>query len=367
MSYTYPIESEAMFEDRAAQFVAFGVPAADVERMRSAIHDMWSEGPGGWVPEWSALAAGYAEKGDHYLASLIYGCAKFPCLADAQREVALAKQVEEYVAASPSFPVRFERRVLSVPYLGATIEVPVHIYATVDDYTSSPMLLISGGVDTWKMDIHSMCVSAATHSGATVLAFDIPGTGELTRIPLNADADDVVLGLVDAARALGNGKIGHIALSFGGNYSAMTGLTGVVDAAVDDGGPVKDSFTAENLGRLPYDMADIVANAIGFTSQPTLDELVDASAQLSRAALLEQSANSPMLVVNGADDYFIPQSDTLVFTGRTDTEVHLIEGTGHVARSKLDTVMPMMIGWLRRQLTGQAGGPEQQAAPANHS
>jgi hypothetical protein len=62
---------------------------------------------------------------------------------------------------------------------------------------------------------------------------------------------DVVLGLVDAARALGNGKIGHIALSFGGNYSAMTGLTGVADAAVDDGGPVKDSFTAENLARLP--------------------------------------------------------------------------------------------------------------------
>src|ERR1700728_5435566 len=198
MSYTYPIEPEAMFEDRAAQFVAFGVPAADVERMRSAIQDMWSDGPGGWVPEWSALAAGYAEKGDHYLASLLYGCAKFPCLADAQRSAALARQVEEYVAASPSFPVRFERRLLSVPYLGATVEVPVHIYSASDDYTSSPMLLISGGVDTWKMDIHRMCVSAATPSGGTVVAFDIPGTGEIAQVPLNADADEVVLGLVAA-------------------------------------------------------------------------------------------------------------------------------------------------------------------------
>jgi len=52
---------------------------------------------------------------------------------------------------------------------------------------------------------------------------------------------------------------------------------------------------------------------------------------------------------------FIPQSDTIVFTGRGDTEVHLIAETRHVARSKLDTVMPMMIGWLRRQLTGQTG------------
>jgi len=32
----------------------------------------------------------------------MYGCAKFSCLADAQRGLALARQVEEYVAASPS-------------------------------------------------------------------------------------------------------------------------------------------------------------------------------------------------------------------------------------------------------------------------
>jgi esterase FrsA len=205
------------------------------------------------------------------------------------------------------------------------------------------------------------CFIEAVNRGATVVAFDIPGTGEIAHVPLNADADEVVLGLVAAVRMLGNGKIGHIALSFGGNYSALTGLAGVVDTAVVDGGPVKDSFTAESLSRLPYGMSDIVANAIGFTWRPTLDELVNASAQLSRAALLQQSLNSPMLVVNGADDYFIPQSDTLVFTGRAYTEVHLIPGTGHVARSKLDTVMPMMIGWLRQQLTRQNDGQSSKA------
>ena len=57
-----------------------------------------------------------------------------------------------------------------------------------------------------------------------------------------------------------------------------------------------------------------------------------------------------MLVVNGADDVFIPQSDTLVFEGRRDTEVHLIEGTGHVAMSKAPEVVPMVIGWVRSQL-----------------
>ncbi|HEY3831227.1 MAG TPA: hypothetical protein VGO03_02950 [Acidimicrobiia bacterium] len=114
--------------------MAFGVPAVDVERMRSTITDMWLDGPGGWVYEWSALGREYAEKGEHYLASLVYGCAKFPCLAHEPRAVALTKQVEEFLAASATFPLHFERRVLDVPYRGAHVEVPVHIYSATGEY-----------------------------------------------------------------------------------------------------------------------------------------------------------------------------------------------------------------------------------------
>jgi esterase FrsA len=217
-------------------------------------------------------------------------------------------------------------------------------------------LLMCAGVDTWKMDIHGMLVAAAQHTGATVVAFDMPGTGEIAHVLLNAEADEVVLGLAAAAKTIGNGTVGHIAFSFGGNFSAMTGLSGAVDAAVNDGGPIKDSFTSEHLGQLPFGMFDIVGNAIGFDSKPTLDELVAAGAQLSRAALLEQPTNSPMFIINGADDYFVPQSDTLIFEGRPDTEVHVIEGTGHVAVSKMDTVLPMMLGWLRTQLSHENAG-----------
>ena len=56
-----------------------------------------------------------------------------------------------------------------------------------------------------------------------------------------------------------------------------------------------------------------------------------------------------MLVVNGADDYFVPQSDTLVFGRRPHTEVHLIEDTGHCAMSKAAEVVPEVIAWLRTQ------------------
>ena len=63
-----------------------------------------------------------------------------------------------------------------------------------------------------------------------------------------------------------------------------------------------------------------------------------------------------MLVINGADDYFVPQADTLVFEGRPNTEVHLIAGTGHVAMSKAAEVVPMVTAWLRRQLCIATGG-----------
>ncbi|HEY4794398.1 MAG TPA: alpha/beta hydrolase, partial [Mycobacterium sp.] len=97
------------------------------------------------------------------------------------------------------------------------------------------MLIASGGVDTWKMDIHPWWVGF-TQAAVTTLAFDHPGTRE-TAVPLDEHADAVIRGLADYARTLGNGKVAHFGVSFGGNFSAMSGLSGAVDAAVDLGGP----------------------------------------------------------------------------------------------------------------------------------
>lgn len=72
--YTYDIDAAAMFDDRTDQFAKFGVPLEDIERVRSAVDDMWADAPGGWVYEWSRVARDYAERGDHRMASLVYGC-----------------------------------------------------------------------------------------------------------------------------------------------------------------------------------------------------------------------------------------------------------------------------------------------------
>lgn len=348
--YTYQIDAADMFEDRTHQFEKIGIPLSDIERVRDAVTDMWTDAPGGWAYEWSALANEYAYRGDHYMASLVYGCAKFPCLTDKARVEALRNQLEQFQLAAKDFPVAFERRIITVPYRGGTVEVPVHLYSADGEYAARPVLIASGGVDTWKMDLHPWWVGFTAHAAVTTLAFDHPGTGETT-IPLDEHADEVIRGIADYARTLGDGRVAHFGASFGANFSAMSGLSGIVDAAIDLGGPVVDSFTPENLEKLPYGMHDIVGNAMRWDHSPTLDEISAVLGGLNRTNLLAQQTNSAMLVVNGADDYFIPQSDTLIFSGRPNTEVHLIEGTGHVAMSKAPEVVPMMIGWLRSQFT----------------
>jgi len=348
--YTYDVAAADMFADRTHQFEKFGIPLDDIERVRVATTDMWADAPGGWVYEWSKLAHQYADRGDHRMASLVYGCAKFPCLTDQARVRALHNQLDQFQLAATDFPVAFERRVITVPYRDGTVEVPVHLYSADGDYAARAVLIASGGVDTWKMDIHPWWVGFTTGAGVTTLAFDHPGTGE-TSIPLDEHADDVIRGIADYARALGDGRVAHFGVSFGGNFSAMSGLAGIVDAAVDLGGPVVDSFEPEHVQNLPYGMHDIVGNAMHWDRSPTLDELSAGLGRLNRRDLLAQQRNSSMLVINGADDYFIPQSDTLVFEGRPNTEVHLIEDTGHVAMSKAAEVVPMIIAWLRAQFT----------------
>jgi esterase FrsA len=350
MSYEWPLDVDNLFSERYPQMINAGVPAHDVDAVRAAITQMWSDAPGGWVYEWSALAARYAATGSHRLAALAYGYAKFPTLADAAKRVAFAHQLEQYLLAASGFGVDFDRRVLQLPYQGGHTEVAVHILAVAGLPADAPVLLVSGGIDTWKMDLHGMFVLMAMHTGARVVAFDIAGTGE-SSVPMTPDGGaEIVRGLAAEARAMGSGIVAHLGVSMGGYYSARSGLAGEVDAAVVLGGPVEAAF-GRDVGTFQFGMDGIVGNALGFDHQPTAEEEAAQFGPFSLRPLLDQDTNVPMLVVNGADDVHVPQHDTLVFQGRRDTEVHLIPGTGHCAVSEWDDVLPMICGWLQRTLS----------------
>jgi esterase FrsA len=206
---------------------------------------------------------------EHYLASLAYGGARFPCLADPAKEAAMDHQVEQYTLAAPGFPVGFERHIVTARHHEAVVEVPVHVLSPADAGADTPVLIASGGIDTWKMDLHPMWEALALGAKVRIVAFEHAGVGELTHIPMAPDTQEIICGLLDFARTLTTGKVGHFGLSFGGYFSAQTGLRGDADAAVVLGGPVTSAtFGPEHAKNLLFGMADIVGNAVGFTAKP---------------------------------------------------------------------------------------------------
>lgn len=348
MSYQWPLDPRDLFTERYPQMVNTGLPANAVDAVRAAAVEMWPDQPGGWVHEWSELGARYATEGRHDLAVLAYGWAKFPVLADDAKRLAFTRQLEHYKLASPSFPVSFDRRVLELPYERGTTPVPVHLLSAPGLPAQAPVLLVSGGVDSWKLDLHLLFVGLALSTGARVLAFDIPGTGE-SQIPLSPAATQIIDGLIVAGRDLGDGRVAHLGISMGGYFSAYSGLAGLVDAAAVLGGPVEAGFAADR--KWEFGMADIVGNALGFDRSPDADELGATMNSMSLRPLLDQNINASMLIVNGAEDVHIPQHDTLVFEGRRDTRVELLPDTGHCATSKLGEVVPAIATWIAEALS----------------
>ncbi|MEW1698978.1 MULTISPECIES: alpha/beta fold hydrolase [unclassified Streptomyces] len=348
MSYQWPLEAKELFAERYPQMAGAGLPIPDVDAVRAAITDMWADEPGGWAHEWSALAARYATAGAHGLSALAYGWARFPAPADEAKRAALARQTEQYLLAAPGFEVAFRRDVLDLPYRGGATRVPVHVFTPPAATGKEPVLLVSGGVDSWKMDLHGLLVTLCSHTGLPVVAFDIPGTGD-SRVPMAPDGAEIVRGLIGHARTLGDGIVVHVGVSMGGHYSARSGLAGEADAAVVLGGPVEAAFSHGRLAR--FGMDGIVGNALGYDRPPSRDDLFAALAAFSLRPLLDLDGQTPMLVVNGADDVHVPQEDTLVFEGRRDTEVHLLPGTGHCAVTELPEVLRIVSEWLPRTLS----------------
>jgi esterase FrsA len=350
MSYEYPVDVKGLWTERAPQFVSLGTPKEEVDRLVDTVTDMWADAPGGWCYEWSQLADRYARSGDALHAFLAYGGARFPCLADQAKVTAHQHQIEQYVLAAKDFPVAFERRSVTTKYQGEIVEVPVHILSEHDATADTPVLVVTGGVDTFKMDLHDMWVTYVLGAHLRIVAADIPGTGELNDVATTRKSTEILDQVVAFARTLTTGKVGQLGMSFGGYFSAHAGLTAVVDAAVVVGGPVVNAWAPEHLDGLLYGMGDIVGNAIGFTKVPTKDEFTEATAALSLDDLLAKDTNCPMLVINGDQDVHVPITDTQIFEGRPNTDVLLIGGAGHCAFDKLDQLEPPVMQWLTSHL-----------------
>ncbi len=355
MAYRFEAAPKALVAERRAQFVALGVPAVIVDGVAGRLGDeLWADEAGSWVYEWSAEAALAESRGALLVASLCYGIAKYPCLASAAHAHAYEEQLRTYLAASPTFPLAFERRVLDVGYHGETTRVPIHVYRRTGGSTAVPVVLMLGGVDTWKMDIHQSILEAADRMDAVVVGVDGPGVGEST-VASRPDGDVVLASVAAQVRGLGDGRVGVAAWSFGATWAVKLALTGAVDAAVAIGGPVEMAFDLPTVRQWPNGMSGIVGNSL-HRDEPFADAEATAVGlhgfRLSAQGLLNGwgTTPTPLFVANGADDPYVPATDTTMFAGRPNTVVRLESGATHCAAEKSAEVNPAAFAWLRSQL-----------------
>jgi esterase FrsA len=352
--FTFPVEPEDLFVERAAQMSAWGIPKAIVRDIRSSIHSMWESGEGGWTFEWTRRAERAERRGKWLLAAALHGGARFPVACTPERRTALDRQIDCFSKAAASFPVAFERRAVAVRTAQGTIEVPAHVYGK--KRPRRPVVLLSGGVDTYKVELHRLALVLCGLAGVRVVAIDMPGTGE-TPGALTPSSDEVYAGVLDAVADDG-AKRGVFGISFGGHWAAKLALTGRVDAAIDLGGPVGSvPLDADYVQRLPNGMTGIVANALGLDAIPARDETgrLIADFSLRRQGLFERAVSElPLLAINGLGDPYIPPDETLVFQGMNGAEAWVFRDGDHCAANLLPRFMPAVITYLRRRLHGES-------------
>jgi esterase FrsA len=351
--FTFDVRASDLFAERSRQFVGWGIPRDTVRRMRARIHDVWSDARGGWCTEWCEEARAFEGRRDAMRAALCYGAARFPFACTESRRAAQREQLRAFLDAAPRFPCRFDRIELEVEHRGETTPVPVHVYEP-RAAAAPAVVLLCGGLDTYKMELHRLALSLVHLGGLAVVSMDMPGTGE-SRVALTPDADGIFRGVI--ARAARGRRVGLWGISFGGYWAARLALQEDVSCAVDHGGLVGSVTNGPSLLSLPNGMTGTLGNALGLDAIPpeaALQEMVRSFSLERRGLLREATVPVPLLVLNGSDDQYIPRRDATIFAGKRNATVLLVPKATHCAAEALPRIVPTVIEWLVRQLRGRA-------------
>jgi esterase FrsA len=351
--FTFELSPHELFEERRKQFIAWGIPRETVRSAESSIVTAWGNSPGSWTYEWVQHAERARSKEKWMLASALFGAARFPTLAESNRVAALEQQVQCFIKASHGFPVQFERRLITCRAEGRSATVPVHVYRP-NGAGPLPTVVLSGGVDTGKMEMHRLALLLSKIGNLRVVAMDMPGTGE-SDMPLTKDSDSVYRTVLDEFR--GEGKIGILGVSFGGHWAAKLALLGDVDVCVNFGGPIGvNGIDGEAIAKLPNGMPGIVGNALRLQAYP---DRIAAGEMLSGFSLrdqrlLDRADCARLLAVNGSVDQYFDSTDVEIFRRYPSADVWLLKGLSHCAAEKITRVAPGMITWLRKELHGES-------------
>lgn len=354
-------------EDRFGGWVASGIDEKELDSVLKKIHDPTGTGPGSWVYELSLAAARHevaateAELAkeepkaaeEYKKAAIFYFIARFPYLSSPAKEEAYRKHVDCYLRAAKRFDPPLET--VRIPYEGKEIIG----YLRVPDVEKPPVVVVTGGVDTWKSDVDNQ-VNAILDEGMAVFAFDMPGTGE-SEWPLEPNSDRVysrVLEYLKSRPELDGERMGVYLQSFAGLFAVKLALVDPnVRAAVNVGGPIHLAFTPEHIKKVPDVMVATIAHAMREKPDVSFKKLVARAEPMSLAKqglLQKPERQAALLSINGDQDELVPIEDLYIISDSgIEQDEWVYAGDGHCAPNNMSLHAPKAATWLRERLSGE--------------
>ncbi len=282
-----------------------------------------------------------------------YFVARFPAALGPAAEAAYAKSIAATEAGGRLLDPPL--KIVRIPYEGQAIVAHLRVPAGVD---APPVVILSGGVDTWKGELGDP-VNALLAEGLATVVVDMPGTGENRWMPAAPGAERLFVAVITTLQArtdLDGRHIGFYGLSFGGYWAVRLALAEpAITAAVSVGGPISTSF--EPAWSAGIQDGTRLAIAAAMTRDPgavTRDEFNARLAALSleRQGLLANPAgNVALLYINGALDTLVNPADAAVVPAAGLAQDTLIFADDrHTASANTTLYLPFAARWLREHL-----------------
>jgi esterase FrsA len=218
-----------------------------------------------------------------------------------------------------------------------------------------PVVMLWGGIDTWKEEMYDRIGSLLRSQGLAVLLVDMPGVGE-SPVQAGTDAErqwTPVFGWLAGRDDLDGNRCAAIGASFGGYWAMKLAYThrDRLRCCVNWGGGVHVTFQPawqERSRDAASYLMDLMAARARIFGGETFEDYVARCPELSLLdqGLLEEP-NAPLLLVNGRDDVQNSIEDVYLSLDHGDPKSARVFDGGHMG---VGPVVPTIIAWVGERL-----------------
>jgi len=360
---------------RLEGWVSRGADLESLHRVIAETDGLFGEGPGTWAYEQNALGQHYRDQAGEALAagdkqsaaehlrtaSTHFGLARYPFIHSEEARAAYGRHNETYYEYLALTGVQVEH--IRIPFQGKEIIGNYYLPETEADGAGYPLVVASGGIDTWKNEL-GPTINAMLDQGFAVFAMDMPGTGE-SQWFLSPTGESVYAAAIETLKQrpeIDDERLGVELRSFAGHFAVKLALADEnIVAAVNVGGPI--TFGDGVLWPLPPFMLPTLGAGFGIdqaqfaNTEPgrTLLEKQLGELSLRKLGLLQPApSQARLLTINGGRDQLVPAEEIFSLSrGGIRQEIWLYPEDGHCAGENAHEYIPASARWLQKQFDAQ--------------